>query len=102
MPAAVYVVDCGRVKENRYDNLNKMATLQEVWVSMASAKQRRGRAGRVKPGVRTPQPHSSAEVELNMLFHAGVSPLTLLPHGVNKRVSDLLPPLYICQGQGVG
>lgn len=52
MPA-VYVVDCGRVKENRYDNLNKMATLQEVWVSMASAKQRRGRAGRVKPGVRT-------------------------------------------------
>lgn len=47
----VYVVDAGRVKENRYDNLNRMAMLVECWVSRASAKQRRGRAGRVKPGV---------------------------------------------------
>eukprot|EP00804_Cyclotella_cryptica_P008661 CCRYP_020114-RE/>CCRYP_020114-RE protein AED:0.18 eAED:0.18 QI:30/0.83/0.71/1/0.83/0.85/7/67/1794 len=46
----VFVVDTGRVKENRYDNLNKMPTLVECWVSKASAKQRKGRAGRVKPG----------------------------------------------------
>ena len=46
----VFVIDAGRVKENRYDNVNKMATLQEVWVSQASAKQRRGRAGRVRDG----------------------------------------------------
>ena len=46
----VFVVDTGRVKENRYDDLNQMPTLTECWASKASAKQRRGRAGRVKPG----------------------------------------------------
>lgn len=46
----VFVVDTCRVKENRYDNLNKIPTLVECWVSKSSAKQRRGRAGRVKPG----------------------------------------------------
>jgi ATP-dependent RNA helicase DHX36 len=47
----VFVVDTGRVKENRYDDLNQMPTLTECWASKASAKQRRGRAGRVKPGM---------------------------------------------------
>lgn len=46
----VFVVDAGKVKENRYDDLNKMPTLVECWVSKASARQRKGRAGRVKPG----------------------------------------------------
>ena len=46
----VFVIDSGRVKENRYDDLNKMPTLTETWVSKASARQRKGRAGRVKPG----------------------------------------------------
>ena len=45
------MVDACKLKENRYDNLNKMATLVECFVSKASAKQRRGRAGRVKPGI---------------------------------------------------
>jgi len=47
----VFVVDAGRVKENRQDEVNHMPTLVECWVSRASAKQRRGRAGRVKPGI---------------------------------------------------
>ncbi len=47
----VYVVDCGRVKENRYDSTNHMAMLMETWVSKASARQRRGRAGRVQSGI---------------------------------------------------
>lgn len=47
----VFVIDSGRVKENRYDSMNKMAMLVETWVSLASAKQRRGRAGRVRPGI---------------------------------------------------
>lgn len=47
----VYVVDSGRVKENRKDEVNEMPTLVETWVSKASAKQRRGRAGRVRPGI---------------------------------------------------
>ena len=46
----VFVIDAGRVKENRYDDLNKMPTLTECWASKAATKQRRGRAGRVKPG----------------------------------------------------
>jgi HrpA-like RNA helicase len=47
----VYVIDSGRVKENRYDSTNHMATLLEAWISKASARQRRGRAGRVTSGV---------------------------------------------------
>ena len=47
----VFVVDAGRVKENRQDEVAQMPTLVECWVSRASAKQRRGRAGRVRPGI---------------------------------------------------
>lgn len=47
----MYVVDSGRVKENRFDSLNNMAALVETFVSRASARQRRGRAGRVKSGI---------------------------------------------------
>ena len=47
----VYVVDAGRVKENRYDADRRMAMLVECFTSRASAHQRRGRAGRVQPGV---------------------------------------------------
>ena len=38
---------------HRYDDLNKMPTLTECWASKAATKQRRGRAGRVKPGEKT-------------------------------------------------
>ena len=47
----VYVIDAARVKENRYDSDRGLATLEEVWVSKAAARQRRGRAGRVRPGL---------------------------------------------------
>ena len=46
----VYVVDCGKSKEKSYDALNDMACLLPAWISKASARQRRGRAGRVRPG----------------------------------------------------
>lgn len=46
----VHVIDSGKVKETRYDALNGMSCLVETWVSKASAKQRRGRAGRTRPG----------------------------------------------------
>eukprot|EP00050_Salpingoeca_kvevrii_P019100 m.82484 g.82484 ORF g.82484 m.82484 type:complete len:1527 (+) comp8262_c0_seq2:687-5267(+) len=45
------VIDCGRMKEMQYDSKASMSQLVETWVSKASAKQRRGRAGRVRPGV---------------------------------------------------
>lgn len=47
----VYVVDCGKSKETSYDALNKLACLLPSWISKASVHQRRGRAGRVQPGV---------------------------------------------------
>jgi HrpA-like RNA helicase len=47
----VFVVDTGRMKETRYDPDRKMASLEECLVSRANAKQRAGRAGRVRPGL---------------------------------------------------
>ncbi|KAJ4843987.1 hypothetical protein Tsubulata_043396 [Turnera subulata] len=46
----VFVVDCGKAKETTYDALNNTPCLLPSWISQASAKQRRGRAGRVQPG----------------------------------------------------
>ncbi|KAG6543957.1 hypothetical protein Mapa_014581 [Marchantia paleacea] len=47
----VFVVDCGKAKETSYDALNNTPCLLPQWISQASARQRRGRAGRVQPGV---------------------------------------------------
>jgi len=46
-----FVIDSGRVKEERYEAVRRMASLEDVLVSRAAAKQRRGRAGRVQPGL---------------------------------------------------
>lgn len=46
----VYVIDSGRVKETQFDAANSMMHLVETWASRASCKQRRGRAGRTRPG----------------------------------------------------
>ena len=46
----VYVVDSGRVKETSFDPDLAVQRLVETWISHASARQRRGRAGRVRPG----------------------------------------------------
>ena len=46
-----FVIDTGRSKEKSYDPHLKTSTLQESWISQASAKQRKGRAGRCKAGV---------------------------------------------------
>ncbi|KAG8366677.1 hypothetical protein BUALT_Bualt17G0104400 [Buddleja alternifolia] len=46
----VFVIDCGKAKEASYDALNNTPCLLPSWISKVSAKQRRGRAGRVQPG----------------------------------------------------
>ena len=46
----VFVIDSGRLKEKSYDAHTGVSTLQSAWISRASAQQRRGRAGRVRPG----------------------------------------------------
>ncbi|XP_044131856.1 3'-5' RNA helicase YTHDC2 [Bufo gargarizans] len=47
----VFVIDSGKVKEKSYDALNHVTMLKMVWISKASAIQRKGRAGRCRPGV---------------------------------------------------
>ena len=46
----VFVVNGGKAKEKTYDTVNNLACLLPVWTSRASARQRRGRAGRVQAG----------------------------------------------------
>ena len=46
----VYVVDSGRAKMKMFDPSRNFATLQPEWISKANAKQRAGRAGRIRPG----------------------------------------------------
>lgn len=46
----MFVIDGGRVKETGYDPETGLSRLEEVVVTRAAARQRRGRAGRTKPG----------------------------------------------------
>lgn len=50
VPDVTHVVDSGFVKEMRYEPSTNLASLKEVPISRASARQRAGRAGRVRPG----------------------------------------------------
>ncbi|XP_010144884.1 PREDICTED: probable ATP-dependent RNA helicase YTHDC2, partial [Eurypyga helias] len=47
----VFVIDSGKMKEKSYDALSCVTMLKMVWISKASATQRKGRAGRCQPGV---------------------------------------------------
>ncbi|XP_075986214.1 ATP-dependent RNA helicase DHX30-like [Anticarsia gemmatalis] len=50
IPDVVHVIDTGSQKENRIKESTGTASLETAWVSLANAKQRTGRAGRVQPG----------------------------------------------------
>ncbi|RUP51406.1 P-loop containing nucleoside triphosphate hydrolase protein [Jimgerdemannia flammicorona] len=50
IPGVKYVVDCGKVKERRYDSTTGVQSFEIGWTSKASADQRAGRAGRTGPG----------------------------------------------------
>ncbi|XP_029300796.1 3'-5' RNA helicase YTHDC2 isoform X2 [Cottoperca gobio] len=47
----IFVIDSGKVKEKSFDTLSHVSMLKKVWISKASALQRKGRAGRCRPGV---------------------------------------------------
>lgn len=47
----IYVIDGGKAKETSYNPDTGLSLLTEQWISRAAARQRRGRAGRTKPGV---------------------------------------------------
>lgn len=46
----MFVIDGGKVKEAGYNPETGLSGLEEVVVTRAAARQRRGRAGRTKPG----------------------------------------------------
>ncbi|VDI58889.1 ATP-dependent RNA helicase YTHDC2 [Mytilus galloprovincialis] len=46
----VFVIDSGKVKEKTFDALLNVSMLKSNWISKASSIQRRGRAGRCRPG----------------------------------------------------
>ncbi|KAF9270217.1 P-loop containing nucleoside triphosphate hydrolase protein [Marasmius fiardii PR-910] len=50
IPDVVYVVDTGRIKEQRYDPQTHMSSLVSAWVGSSNLNQRAGRAGRHRPG----------------------------------------------------
>ncbi|XP_017097323.2 ATP-dependent DNA/RNA helicase DHX36 [Drosophila bipectinata] len=47
----VYVINSGRTKSTNYDIETNIQSLEEVWVTKANTQQRKGRAGRVRPGI---------------------------------------------------
>lgn len=50
IPEVAFVVDTCKHRENRFSQLRRSTSLVCTWVSQSSAKQRMGRAGRVKAG----------------------------------------------------
>ncbi|CDS09619.1 hypothetical protein LRAMOSA10979 [Lichtheimia ramosa] len=50
IPGIRYVVDCGKVKERKYDVESGIQSFDVDWTSKASADQRAGRAGRTQAG----------------------------------------------------
>ncbi|EDV90429.1 GH23801 [Drosophila grimshawi] len=47
----VYVINTGRTKVTSYDIETNIQALEECWVTLANTQQRKGRAGRVQPGI---------------------------------------------------
>lgn len=50
IPDVVYVVDTGKIKEQRFDPERHISSLVSAWVGSSNLNQRAGRAGRHRPG----------------------------------------------------
>ncbi|CED84539.1 ATP-dependent RNA helicase A [Phaffia rhodozyma] len=51
IPDCVCVIDSGKHREMRFDEKRQISKLVETWIAKSNAAQRRGRAGRVQPGL---------------------------------------------------
>jgi ATP-dependent helicase HrpB len=104
------VVDCGQKRVSRFDPARGMSQLVTVPVSRASAEQRRGRAGRLGPGVcyrlwTEPEDRALAAYDAPEMQLADLSPLALdlANWGVTDPLSLawLTPPPAAAYQQGV-
>ncbi|KAK6346458.1 ATP-dependent RNA helicase A [Orbilia blumenaviensis] len=50
IPEVRYVVDSGKLREKRFEQISRITKLQCTWISKSNSKQRAGRAGRVRDG----------------------------------------------------
>nr|POE89828.1 atp-dependent rna helicase dhx36 [Quercus suber] len=50
VPDVKFVVDSGKLREKRYDQVRRITKLATTWVSKSNSRQRAGRAGRVQSG----------------------------------------------------
>ena len=76
------VIDCGYKRKPRFDPASGMTRLETVRVSLAAAEQRRGRAGRLGPGVcyrlwPEAEARALAAFELPEILEADLAPLAL-------------------------
>ncbi|XP_057675789.1 3'-5' RNA helicase YTHDC2 isoform X2 [Corythoichthys intestinalis] len=72
----VFVIDSGKVKEKSFDTISRISMLKAVWISKASALQRRGRAGRCQPGICF---HLFSQLRFNSLQEFQVPQLLRMP-----------------------
>ncbi|KAJ3673417.1 hypothetical protein LUZ60_006791 [Juncus effusus] len=86
-----YVIDCGLVKESRFEPKNGMNVLKVNWISQSSAEQRTGRAGRTTAGkcFRLYTESEFREMELHQepeirKVHLGTAVLRILSLGVRN------------------
>lgn len=77
----VFVIDCGKIKMSNFDVKENITTLKPEWVSLANARQRRGRAGRVQPGTCYHMFTKAREMILDSY---------LLPEMLRKRLEEVI------------
>lgn len=72
----VYVIDSGKVKEKSFDAISGVSSLRNEWISQACAKQRKGRAGRTRPGLCY---HMFSKIRYRSLQHHQTPEILRLP-----------------------
>ncbi|KAM4527615.1 3'-5' RNA helicase YTHDC2 isoform 2-T3 [Odontesthes bonariensis] len=85
----VFVIDSGKVKEKSFDPVSHTSTLKTVWVSKASVLQRKGRAGRCRPGICF---HLFSRLRFNNMMEFQVPQLLRMPLQELCLQSKLLAP----------
>lgn len=94
------IIDSGRQKEKSFDPYTGVSTLQSGWISKASAKQRKGRAGRCREGLAfriysrqrfdSMEDYQAPELMRTPLDEMGLQVKLLEGKGVSVKIADFL------------